>query len=582
MRIATTLLMVVFLFSVLYASSLAQPQNKGAITGRVVTEDGAGLPGISVTLTNGGTSQTNSRRTTSTDDEGNFRFADLPPRAYSLRAENSRAFVRVPQTAAERAQPRYYRIGESVSLTMMRGGVITGRVTNAVGAPLIALPLKGIMVRDADGNPVTSYSDYTAAVTDDRGIYRFYGLTPGTYIVLANSGNPYWGSQASLYDNEAPTYYPSSTRDTAAEIQVTSGGEATGIDIRYRGERGHAISGKLVGNKATANIVLLQVGTGAQIATNYGYYRNGTEITFDFFGIPDGEYEVSARADSSAEEQTASQPRRVTVRSADVTGLELRMLPLGSIAGRIVIEAAQTPCDKPVKTNFEEIVLSARPEEKLKSESEPISRPVASEAAANDKGEFVLAKLNASRYRLAINSLNENLYVKSFAAPTALTSKPPAAAKPATAASTSSNTNGVLLKQGEKLTGFTVTIAEGAASLGGILTPEKSGGRMPSRVRIHLVPAETISADDVLRYAETLARNDGAFLFTNIAPGRYWLLPRAVSEDESVDRPAALAAWDTIERAKLRKQAEALRVEFELKACQRLTDQTLKYLPAAK
>ena len=44
------------------------------------------------------------------------------------------------------------------------------------------------------------------------------------------------------YDFDAPTYAPSSTRDNAAEVRVTSG-EETNVDIRYRGEPGYIISG---------------------------------------------------------------------------------------------------------------------------------------------------------------------------------------------------------------------------------------------------------------------------------------------------------------------------------------------------
>ena len=59
---------------------------------------------------------------------------------------------------------------------------------------------------------------------------------------------------------DAPTYAPSSTVDTAAEIQVRTGEETT-VDIRYRSEPGHSISGKvkLQGNSG-ASINLTQVG----------------------------------------------------------------------------------------------------------------------------------------------------------------------------------------------------------------------------------------------------------------------------------------------------------------------------------
>ena len=74
-------------------------------------------------------------------------------------------------------------------------------------------------------------------MTDDRGYYRLYGLPPGSYVVAAGGPGQYFGS-VNPFANDAPTYAPASTRDTAAEVMVRSDQEVT-ADIRYRGEPGH-------------------------------------------------------------------------------------------------------------------------------------------------------------------------------------------------------------------------------------------------------------------------------------------------------------------------------------------------------
>jgi hypothetical protein len=219
---------------------------------------------------------------------------------------------------------------------------------------------------------------------------------------------------------------------------------------------------------------------------------------------------------------------------------------------------------------LEEIVLSARPEEKPKGGVEPVFKHGSSEGPANDKGEFTINRLHALRYRLAANLPNETLYIKSIAV------KPAAAAK-SSAPTADLSRQGIPLKQGEKLTGVTVTLSEGAAGLRGKVVAEKPGAQLPSRLRVHLIPADPSSADEVLRYAETPARQDGTFALTNLSPGKYLLLARAVPEDEPVDRPPASAVWDAAERAKLRKLAEALKQEIELKSCQRVKDHLLKF-----
>jgi hypothetical protein len=133
------------------------------------------------------------------------------------------------------------------------------------------------------------------------------------------------------------------------------------------------------------------------------------------------------------------------------------------------------------------------------------------------------------------------------------------------------------LKMSEKARGLLVTIAEGAASVSGRVTPASEGAKLPARLRVHLIPAEREAADDVLRYAQTTARSDGSFAFHNLAPGKYWLLARAIADDElpeSADRPWA---WDNAERVKLRREAESAKVELELQPCQRLSDYALRY-----
>ena len=186
----------------------------------------------------------NYRRPTTTDEEGNFRFSDLPARPYNLLVVSSREYTQAPAVTGS-GERRYYRIGESVHITLIRGGVITGRVTNALGEPVIAIHVTAIRVRDHEGRPAKDTIGATPRRTDDRGVYRIYGLQPGSYIVVANSNsNRYVAYGAEAYYSETPTYHPSSTRDAAAEVTVASGSEATGIDIRYRGEPGHAVSGK--------------------------------------------------------------------------------------------------------------------------------------------------------------------------------------------------------------------------------------------------------------------------------------------------------------------------------------------------
>src|SRR5262249_21128972 len=110
-------------------------------------------------------------------------------------------------------------------------GVITGRVTTMSGEPMIGVQVTAVIVKDLDGNLQRRQTGERSRRTDDRGVYRLYGLRPGIYVVFTRGNN--YSSQISPYEGYAPTYYPSSPRETATEITVTSRAEATGIDIRY-------------------------------------------------------------------------------------------------------------------------------------------------------------------------------------------------------------------------------------------------------------------------------------------------------------------------------------------------------------
>src|SRR4051794_37410576 len=158
-----------------------EPVTTGVIDGRVVNESGQSMAGATVfvrAINSGGAG-----RQTTTDIEGNFRVVGLEPALYVLSAGAPAYTMAVP---ADQTTPTYYRIGDTVRLEMVRGGAITGTVTNALGEPVVVVRVRATMIRDARGDaPKLAALISSEQLTDDRGIYRIYGLRPGTYIVSA-------------------------------------------------------------------------------------------------------------------------------------------------------------------------------------------------------------------------------------------------------------------------------------------------------------------------------------------------------------------------------------------------------------
>src|SRR5215813_9060479 len=565
------------LFSFCFVPLTPEAQT-GIITGRVVTEDGSGLPGVTVTLTPVAADRRaisgRSQNRTLTDEDGNFKFTGLAPLVYSVSASSAKGYVPSPVPVSERQDSGYYRIGANVTIIMIKGGAITGRVTNALGEPVIGVQVNSAMARGAEGSQDRGGSG-NPRFTDDRGVYRIYGLSPGTYVVFTRkSFHPF----PSPYDNDGPTYYPSSTRETAAEVTVTSGGEASGVDIRYRGDRGHAVSGSIsysswpVSSSVRRMVALTNTVTGV-VRSDADFFRE----RFAIYGVTDGEYEITVRwLLASNEEIIASAPRRVVVKGADVGGIELKLLPMASIAGKFALEATPGVCESKRKWSLEEALLAIRPGAKPGEVTPARGKTVVN--GLNEKGEFTVYYLAADRYFLEPRLPNENWYVKAITAPASTSASPNTSGSAASGARAADiSRNGITLKAGEKITGVIATIADGAAGLNGKVIPAAEGSRLPSRLRIHLIPAEASAADEVLRYAEVYARSDGSFLLSNLTPGKYWLIARAAPDDEMNDRMQPPIAWDVSERAKLRKEAEAIKIEVDLKPCQRVSDQVVKY-----
>jgi protocatechuate 3,4-dioxygenase beta subunit len=553
-----------------------QTRSTGSITGRVITDQGQPLGNAAVYATPLGASSTSTTRRTTTDEAGHFEIQGLAAGVYSLRVSR-------PGYLADPAQRErnYYRIGETAEITMFKGGVITGTVTNAAGEPMVAARVRAWRVRDAQARPVST-GQINEAISDDRGVYRIYGLEPGWHVVLAGGGGRELAISA--HDDSVPTYHPSSTRDTATLVLTQGGSEASGIDIRCRDGRGHAVSGRISGalpsgsSNRAITVTLARAASGEAEAMLTAFPRDGLSA-FGFYGVSDGEYEVLAYSGLGTEESAASEPQGVKVKGSDVTGVELTLARLGSLAGRVVIEAARDTerklaCgDKPGGASLGEVVIIARRDEKdARTDSLRLILPLTASSAPNEKSEFVISSLLAGRYRVETQLPNNGWYAKAMSLPsTTQTARSTAAGRASDAAR-----EGVIVKPGERVRGLTVTLASGAAGLQGRVISAAEGAPLPVSLRVHLVPAERESADDVLRFAETLAQSDGTFTFRNIPPGRYWLMAKP-GGDQSSERTYRPAVWDSDKRAALRREAENGDAVIELQPCQRVSDHQLRF-----
>jgi hypothetical protein len=185
---------------------------------------------------------------------------------------------------------------------------------------------------------------------------------------------------------------------------------------------------------------------------------------------------------------------------------------------------------------------------------------------ADSKGNFVSRLMGAGRYRIQARLPSDDWYLRSITLPPLVAGKPPVDAG-----------DGFRVRQGERLDKLTVRIAEGAAGLSGRVIPGDPKNRLPARLQVITVPAQKESADDSLRYAQARVAADGSFSLKNIAPERYFLVVRPISDEEWSEANPLPAWWQAEARAALRHAAETANVLVDLPPCKRIRDYALAY-----
>ena len=546
----------------------ATPRSNGAITGRVLNENGQPVSHATVFVS--GPTSLPQQRTATTDDGGNFQVAGLDASLYFVRA-SAPAYITVPRDP-DSLLPSVHRIGDSVTINLIKGGVITGTVTSSNGQPLVQAGVRAILVRDSNGKPPAGLRFPLERTTDDRGVYRIYGLAAGTYLVSAGGrmGSPYYSG---VYDSDSPTYAPSATRDTAVEIEVRAGEETTGVDIRHRGETGHSISGIVNGStsqNAPTNIVLGQKLNGVSQMSAITFQAPNSK-GFAFYGVADGDYDLVAHSQGQGEAQT-SEPQHVTVRGRDITGLNLTLNSLPSVSGRVVLETSRTPeCKNKRKPLFSETSLTARRTDKDAKDLFAYPNFSMSQTSPDKSGDFLLRNFAPGQFTLNIRFFAKYWYLRRIEWDVA-------AAQPVKTAGRQNDLarDGFQLKLGERLSNVTVTLAEGASSVRGALKLAE-GNSLPPKLYLHLVPAEKESTEDVLRFFTTAVQTDGTFSVNNVPPGRYWVLTRLPGNSEPQFDAKLRAPDEAATRAQIRREAEANETELELKPCQNLVDYQLPF-----
>jgi len=254
--------------------------------------------------------------------------------------------------------------GQAVSqidFLLARGGVITGRITDHDGRPVIAQRVTLMTVAEGAQPQGFNGGGRGGYETDDRGMYRIYGLPAGHYLVSAgtesNGGNRQ-GPGVNRRIRYPLTYYPNAADQTQAQIvDVASGSVVESIDIRL-GEplKTYAVTGRAVDAETGEPVMLIPINVGRAVggqrggpqgpaaAANSG--ASDTEGKFRITGLLPGRYSISVNApggDAETSSDFYNDPASFEISGADASGVEVKVHRGVSISGVVVIEGVTDP-----------------------------------------------------------------------------------------------------------------------------------------------------------------------------------------------------------------------------------------------
>ena len=140
--LATSALAMTLLISLATFAQEPTAQTKdNVISGRVVSESGQPLSGVNVSLSAFGSPSGGQR--TSTDNEGLFKVQGLDAGMYRVFLSAPGYVMQFPNESTPT-----YRPGDRAELTLIKGAVIAGTITNILGEPVVNISVRAFQIRD--------------------------------------------------------------------------------------------------------------------------------------------------------------------------------------------------------------------------------------------------------------------------------------------------------------------------------------------------------------------------------------------------------------------------------------------------
>ncbi len=442
-----------------------------------------------------------------TDSDGSYLLSGLKPGSYKVRpfAAGSVNAADVPLFSMEKTRPEktvHLEEGDRITgidFSLSSGGVISGRIVDTDGWPIVAKRMR-LFPENVPRQIPRQYSSpvLTNDGTDDRGMYRLFGVPPGRYCVGVGeiSADGRRGSATPMDFPMPVTYYPGvADLSQATLVEVAEGRETANIDFKVsRFLQGYRISGfmrEADSNQPVPNLAFLiyQVDENARPRGRSGFGKAGGNGEFELGGLSPGKYELTLGPSLDASYSADPVPFEIVDQDLKDLILQLRRGD-AAISGQVILEGTD-----PAEVSAKLRALELRALILQNHAGSERRTPLAAD------GTFSLQGLPPGRIEFSLSSNDFSLGHYEFNGPPG-----------------NYLLEGFPLQVGERLAGLKLFFVEGKGTLIGVI--HTKAGPLPANMECYIQP-ETETLTGFILGTETDAR--GMFRLEGLPPGELLL-----------------------------------------------------------
>jgi carboxypeptidase family protein len=317
---------------------------KGRITG---ADTGRPLRRVQVRLS---APELTEARSTSTNLQGTYEFADLPAGRYTISvSRNGYLSLQYGQRRpGEPPKPLQIADGQAVEkldVALPRSGVISGRLSDETGDAFAGVAVYAMQTQFFQGRrslvPVGM-----GMRSDDAGQYRLVGLPPGDYVVMATIRETWTtdGKEKTVFAY-APSYFPGTANAAdATRVKVAIGQEVGAVDVTLQPMRAATVSGTALAQDGTplsggsVNLSQEIVGPSGGSFMGIGSTTILADGSWKLRDVPPGEFQLTARSLSSRDKPAETASMTLVVQGTEIEGIVLSADPGGTLTGRVVTD----------------------------------------------------------------------------------------------------------------------------------------------------------------------------------------------------------------------------------------------------